>query len=599
MDELVVFSVFDKIKDIPGPNRVHNSLLDDISDDVLLRQKEFSQHHLVLFNLIYLLSPEAIKSGGLIKYIDLIKPHGDLKKFIMLSLVECFKELPISIVTKLSLMALVEGDGHERRWITCALNLISEGEKSNNLEWPLEFYSICRGSIMIRGRTIGIPIFSYHKGLRVIRNSSQKAIDSIIESRSKENTKSRRSPSIMYSLIKKISSIFGEKQASTQATSTERAKKTVVFVASRAFPGEANTHFNYLANSAAAINYGAENISVKLALSPEDVLLSPWADFGFFDEHKMRFHQKKWREINSDSDSIFPGNAINSNDFCKFDYMNKMFEWIDKQSPDLVVFLSGVYESYVARALSSLKYKTAILPTSVNHMPLSYYDYVICTSEVYKARLIEHQVKETSIISLPVVVNIFQNKAAYASKVRNNQNEFIMATVIGGGRLLKSFKFLTKEEILTLEQLFELHPNLVWILVGEPQFDEIISISKVFETLEKQGRIKGIAHVKEIRSFFQDVDVVFNLPDEAGGGQGVAAAIYEGAAAIIPQKSDSASYVPTEGQYVGFQDAVDILKPIISSVEENAKFKKMCVDRIKQHSIVNVSSHWQKRLKLL
>jgi hypothetical protein len=38
-----------------------------------------------------------------------------LKKFIMLSLVECFKELPGYIVTKLSLMALVEGDGHERR----------------------------------------------------------------------------------------------------------------------------------------------------------------------------------------------------------------------------------------------------------------------------------------------------------------------------------------------------------------------------------------------------------------------------------------------------------------------------------------------------
>jgi hypothetical protein len=80
MDELVVFSIFDKIKDIPGPNRVHNSLLDDISDDVLLCQKKLSQHHIVLFNLIYLLSLGAIKSGGLIKHTNLIKPHGDLKK---------------------------------------------------------------------------------------------------------------------------------------------------------------------------------------------------------------------------------------------------------------------------------------------------------------------------------------------------------------------------------------------------------------------------------------------------------------------------------------------------------------------------------------
>ena len=598
MNEREISNVFEHIRHIPGPNKVDNSLLKELNFNIIDSKLDFERHYLVFFNLLTLASESSIKNGDLNNYISLIKPHGDLKKFIMLSFLKSFRVLPGSIVTKLSLMAMIEGDGNERRWITCALDLIQQGRESNDLQWPLEFYTICRGSVIIRGRTIGIPIFSYHKGLRVIRNAAQHAIDVIIKFRAKKTNSPKLPLRNKDSFFKRIlSGIPFNRLNSNQAEFSKN--KTIIFIGSRAFPGEANTHFNYLTNSASALKFGNENITVKLALSPEDVLISPWANFGLYDEQKMRFHRKNWKAINPKDDSIFPNSSIRPDEFNKHDYMNQMFTWIDEQEPDLIVFLSGVYESYVARAIAHLKYNTVILPTSVNHMPSSYFDYVISTSEVYSQRLIEHKVRDSSILTVPVVVNIFQDQTPFVGNFRKNENDFVLATVIGGGRLLKSFKLLSVDEIKMLEDLFSSYPSLTWILVGEPDFSGIISISEKFEGLEKEGRILGISHIKEIRSFFQNVDMVFNMPDEAGGGQGVAAAIFEGASALIPSQSDSASYVPKEGQYVELSEAVSVLKNVLEYPLAKEQFNTLCSDTLKEHFIENVSIHWQRELGLV
>ncbi|TRY30776.1 hypothetical protein [Aliiglaciecola sp. M165] len=537
----------------------------------------------MVFELLCQLSLDNFDPIRFDDYLKSIAKHGECRKFTQMLLMSIFSSWEESVSTKLSILAILEGDGEKKRWVKFACELIESGYQNSDLKWPLEMYSICRGSIIIRGRRVGIPLFNHVRGLKKIRAKAEIVIDKMCVSHKPEKI------NFYTPLLKWIFS----KVKSEKAFEPEK-KTTIVFVASRPFPDQKNTHFNVLLNVARALTYEAPHINVKLALSPEDALVTPWGNFGVYDKARSRFHTEKWKQVNVNPGSIFPEALHGGQVICKKSYMEKMFNWITKQEPTLVVFLSGVYESYVARALICLKYKTVFLPTSIKHIPKKNYDTVVSTKDAYYRKLRKSGVDDNRIFKVPVVVDVFHNTAVYEGEsVRGSEKQFIICSVLGGGRLLQAFQKFTESDFQTIQNMFQTNCNLRWVLVGENKIDELLSLSPILMGLANQGKLLCKPFVKNLRGFYRDLDCVFNVPGVTGGGQGIAAAISENLAVVTWEYSDCCSFVPVLGQYNNLGEATELLLKLSIDVEFYDALKRRCIESLSGHTIEKVAKQWQ------
>jgi len=574
------------IMDIAPPHRVDDDVQKIVAED---SQKcpsyiGLTKSQKLFMDLLYTLDSSNFSSEKFDCIISLVVKSNDLKKYLSRCFMAAYEIIPLSTVTKLSVMFMLEGDGNNKRWVRFVLELMNRGIDNNSYKWVLELYSITRGSVVIRGRKCGIPFFHAHKGIKAIRDEAEKTLDELEKIRGKQKNfaafleDQHNAKKVTKNPLRRLFNSSGSQITnSADENRTKLNVNSIVIVSSRAFPGPDNTHFNYLINTISAVKRSKPEVELSLCVSGEDCLVSPWNDFGLVTERFLEFHKDKWNELNDGVDSIFPFVADDTECFDKYSRLEACISFIDAKKPSLVVFLTGVYESRVTLSLIHKKYQTMYLPTSLSHVPEKFFDYIISPSPLYRSKLEANGTPRAKIVDIPTVVNVFQDSSDFTDEVFVRQeNEFILATVLGAGRLAVVFESYSLETINKLEKLFLDDPNFKWIFIGEPNYAAILGKSKVFNEMYSQGRLIFLDYVRKLRGFFRLVDAVFNIPDVTGAGQTLAAACYEGLPCISSIESDPVVYLPQSCIYSDVSEAVDILLYWSKNVSKRLEIGQSC-----------------------
>jgi hypothetical protein len=521
-----------------------------------------------LIRLVY----EGSSSESLDKIIKGISIYSALKA----SILELFGNIVISRsidpVPLLALMSALEGDGNDKKWVLSTIESINNAEVEKDLDWLYKIVGVTRGSVVLRVRQTKIPLYKCGMSLSFLHKAATNAI------------------------VK----LFGENQKvdSTQLDTSDR--KTILFVVSRPFPKSDNTHFNVLLNVGKTIKSSGSDVSLKFLIADEDSIVTPWGQFGVYERGKLKFHRRRWSEVEKDNESLYPlnDNLIFPN--YQVQRLAQISDWVDSIKPTVMLFLSGVYDSFFLRSYFFGRYSITIIPTSVNFIPEhKFYNNILSTKETYFDSLVRAGISENCIIKVPAVVDVFQNNDDYTPFFLSGcEDDFLVGTVLGGGRISKFFSELTAHELKKVEEFFLNVPNFRWILVGECDFDSIVERSLVLKEMALSDRLISIQFVKEIRGFFRCIDAAFNIPGATGGGQGTAAAINEGLPALSGRHSDPAGYIPKECLFNDLDDALALLRQMATDKSFRSLMADLCTRSLEKFSPKNVATAWRKAFSI-
>ena len=167
-----------------------------------------------------------------------------------------------------------------------------------------------------------------------------------------------------------------------------------------------------------------------------------------------------------------------------------------------------------------------------------------------------------------------------------------MCTALQANRLEKTFASLNKDDIEAFVFVFEKYKNFKWILLGQANFKNILKRWPTLKKYSDENRFIHLGFVKEFRGFCKKIDGIFVMPNMTGGNQGVCAAMYEGASAIVPTYSDSSGIVPNMGQYTTTKDAISLLISFVENKIFRSKLKNACIESINSATSGEASEEW-------